>query len=262
MIKRILSVVICVLMVAAVCAVSASAAGNVELKVSTDVTNANPGDVLDYQVAMAPTSVGVGSIQFQIVIPEGMTFVGGSVIDKEALGFDAFDFTATSMMVNGYASAADYTSESATVLANFQLKVNDDAAGNLSVTLTNVEMGSCETFEVYDTAVMSSSVFVDGGTPVEPTVAPTKAPETVAPTKAPETVAPTQKGTEKSTEKATTVAPTQKSTTKATSDSTTAKKDSTSPKTSDNGMIFVWIGLFALAVLGVAGTFVYKKVRK
>lgn len=253
MIKRILSVVICVLMVAAVCAVSASAAGNVELKVSTDVTNANPGDVLDYQVAMAPTSVGVGSIQFQIVIPEGMTFVGGSVIDKEALGFDAFDFTATSMMVNGYASAADYTSESATVLANFQLKVNDDAAGNLSVTLTNVEMGSCETFEVYDTAVMSSSVFVDGGTPVEPTVAPTKAPETVA---------PTQKGTEKSTEKATTVAPTQKSTTKATSDSTTAKKDSTSPKTSDNGMIFVWIGLFALAVLGVAGTLVYKKVRK
>ena len=253
MIKRILSVVICVLMVAAVCAVSASAAGNVELKVSTNVTDANPGDVLDYQVAMAPTSVGVGSIQFQIVIPEGMTFVGGSVIDKEALGFDAFDFTATSMMVNGYASAADYTSESATVLANFQLKVNDDAAGNLSVTLTNVEMGSCETFEVYDTAVMSSSVFVDGGTPVEPTVAPTKAPETVA---------PTQKGTEKSTEKATTVAPTQKSTTKATSDSTTAKKDSTSPKTSDNGMIFVWIGLFALAVLGVAGTFVYKKVRK
>ena len=262
MIKRILSVVICVLMVAAVCAVSASAAGNVELKVSTEVTNANPGDVLDYQVAMAPTSVGVGSIQFQIVIPEGMTFVGGSVIDKEALGFDAFDFTATSMMVNGYASAADYTSESATVLANFQLKVNDDATGNLSVTLTNVEMGSCETFEVYDTAVMSSTVSIDGGTPVEPTVAPTKAPETVAPTKAPETVAPTQKGTEKSTEKATTVAPTQKSTTKATSDSTTAKKDSTSPKTSDNGMIFVWIGLFALAVLGVAGTFVYKKVRK
>ena len=245
MIKRILSVVICVLMVAAVCAVSASAAGNVELKVSTEVTNANPGDVLDYQVAMAPTSVGVGSIQFQIVIPEGMTFVGGSVIDKEALGFDAFDFTATSMMVNGYASAADYTSESATVLANFQLKVNDDATGNLSVTLTNVEMGSCETFEVYDTAVMSSTVSIDGGTPVEPTVAPTKAPETVAPTKAPETVAPTQK-----------------STTKATSDSTTAKKDSTSPKTSDNGMIFVWIGLFALAVLGVAGTFVYKKVRK
>ena len=262
MIKRILSVVICVLMVAAVCAVSASAAGNVELKVSTDVTNANPGDVLDYQVAMAPTSVGVGSIQFQIVIPEGMTFVGGSVIDKEALGFDAFDFTATSMMVNGYASAADYTSESATVLANFQLKVNDDAAGNLSVTLTNVEMGSCETFEVYDTAVMSSSVFVDGGTPVEPTTAPETAAPTTAPTKAPETVAPTQKGTEKSTEKATTVAPTQKSTTKATSDSTTAKKDSTSPKTSDNGMIFVWIGLFALAVLGVAGTFVYKKVRK
>ena len=262
MIKRILSVVICVLMVAAVCAVSASAAGNVELKVSTNVTDANPGDGLDYQVAMAPTSVGVGSIQFQIVIPEGMTFVGGSVIDKEALGFDAFDFTATSMMVNGYASAADYTSESATVLANFQLKVNDDAAGNLSVTLTNVEMGSCETFEVYDTAVMSSTVSIDGGTPVEPTVAPTKAPETVAPTKAPETVAPTQKGTEKSTEKATTVAPTQKSTTKATSDSTTAKKDSTSPKTSDNGMIFVWIGLFALAVLGVAGTFVYKKVRK
>ena len=253
MIKRILSVVICVLMVAAVCAVSASAAGNVELKVSTNVTDANPGDVLDYQVAMAPTSVGVGSIQFQIVIPEGMTFVGGSVIDKEALGFDAFDFTATSMMVNGYASAADYTSESATVLANFQLKVNDDAAGSLSVTLTNVEMGSCETFEVYDTAVMSSTVSIDGGTPVEPTVAPTKAPETVA---------PTQKGTEKSTEKATTVAPTQKSTTKATSDSTTAKKDSTSPKTSDNGMIFVWIGLFALAVLGVAGTFVYKKVRK
>lgn len=261
MIKRILSVVICVLMVAAVCAVSASAAGNpVELKVSTNVTDAKPGDVLDYQVAMAPVS-GVGSIQFQIVIPEGMTFVEGSVIDKSALGFDAFDFTATSMMVNGYASAADYSSDSATVLANFKLQVADNASGTLTVGLDSVEIGSCETFEIYETFVQSSNVYVEGDTPVDPTEAPTVAP-TTAPTTAP-TVAPTTAPTVAPTEKAS-VAPTQKATTagKATSDSTTAKKDSTSPKTSDSGMIFVWIGLFALAVLGVAGTFVFKKVRK
>ena len=259
MIKRILSVVICVLMVAAVCAVSASAASPVELKVSTNVTNAKVGDVLDYQVAMAPVS-GVGSIQFQIVIPEGMSYVDGSVIDKSALGFDSFDLTATSMIVNGYASAGDYSSDSATVLANIKLKVDDDASGTLTVGLTNVEIGSCETFEVYETVVQSSNVAIDGDTPVEPTDAPTVAP-TTAPTTAP-TVAPTEKASEKATEKAT-VAPTQKATTaKATSDSTTAKKDSTSPKTSDSGMIFVWIGLFALAILGVAGTFVFKKVRK
>lgn len=52
-------------------------------------------------------------------------------------------------MVNGVASAADYESATDTELAKFQCKVDDGATGSLEVGLTNLEFGSCQTFEYH-----------------------------------------------------------------------------------------------------------------
>lgn len=46
-------------------------------------------------------------------------------------------------------SAADYESATDTELAKFQCKVDDGATGSLEVGLTNLEFGSCQTFEYH-----------------------------------------------------------------------------------------------------------------
>ena len=69
-------------------------------------------------------------------------------------------------MVNGVASAADYESATDTELAKFQCKVDDGATGSLEVGLTNLEFGSCQTFEYH------TGRFSVVKTPVTITVAP------------------------------------------------------------------------------------------
>lgn len=268
--KRILSVFICVLLIAAViCAVPAGAVPTerMQIQVAAGTTEAQAGDTIDFQIVLGPVSE-LGSMQMALDIPAGLTYVAGSgkVASgvQAAMGFDNITFEESSLILNGYASAADYASTGSTTLASFQCTVDASATGSLCVGLTDLEMGSCQTFEVFTDMfdVVCDSVVIGGETPTAaPTVAPTEAPTSSDTTTAP-TVAPTSASSEKST-----VAPTQKATNgKSSSDSSSksssATKDSTSPKTSDSGMIFVWIGLFALAILGVAGTFVFKKVRK
>jgi len=181
--KRILSILLCLLLVASLLVlaipVGAAPSERIELKVVTETTSAKAGDTVAYQVVMGPVSA-VGSIQMALDIPAGLTYVAGSGAAasgaKEAMGFDALDFTEASVMLNGYASSADYKSESDTVLATFECTVNAEATGVLTVGLTNIELGSCETFEVYDTdayVVISDNVTVEGDTPVvDPTEAP------------------------------------------------------------------------------------------
>ena len=182
--KRILSILLCLLLVASLLVlavpVGAAPSERIELKVVTETTEAKAGDTIAYQVVMGPVEA-VGSIQMALDIPAGLTLVKGAIVDgaKEAMGFDALDFTQSSLMINGYASAADYKSESETVLATFECTVDAEATGVLTVGLTNIELGSCETFEVYDTdsvVVISDNVTVEGGTPEDPTAAPSEAP--------------------------------------------------------------------------------------
>lgn len=182
--KRILSILLCLLLVASLLVlavpVGAAPSERIELKVVTETTSAKAGDTIAYQVVMGPVEA-VGSVQMALDVPAGLTLAEGGIVDgvKEAMGFDALDFTKNSLMINGYASAADYKSESDTVLATFKFTVDAEATGNLTVGLTNIELGSCETFEVYDTdsyVVISDTVAIEGGTPVDPTTAPTEAP--------------------------------------------------------------------------------------
>ena len=107
-------------------------------------------------------------------------------------------------------------------------------------------------------SVASTSVTVGGETSGDdPTEIPTIPDETVIPTVPDETVVPTASG-----ETSATVAPTQGG--KSTGDqtpTTAPKKNSNSPKTSDSGMIFLWIGLAAVALIG-AGVAFFAKAKK
>ena len=154
--KRITSLALVFVMVLSllVTAVPALAAPieSTQLKVTADKTSAKPGDTITYTITMGPVS-DMGSMQMCLDIPTGLTYVENSteLADglKATLGFDDVAWTEISKMINGVASAADYESNTDTVIAKFQCKVDDGATGSLEVGLTNLEFGSCQTFEYH-----------------------------------------------------------------------------------------------------------------
>ena len=182
--KRILSILLCLLLVASllVLAIPAGAAPaeGIQLKVVADKESAKAGDTVAFQIVMGPVS-GVGSIQMAVDVPAGLTYTEGTAKLTDglvaAMGFDSISFEESSMILNGYASAADYASEEDTVLGTFECTVDDEAAGTLTVGLSNIELGSCETFEVFEGVdVVAADVAIEGETPADPTDAPTEAP--------------------------------------------------------------------------------------
>ena len=154
--KRITSLLICFVMVFAMLATAVPALAapitSTQLKVIPDKTTASPGETITYTIIMGPVS-DMGSMQMVLDIPTGLTYVENSakLTDglRTTLGFDTADWTEVSKMVNGVASAADYESATDTELAKFQCKVDDGATGSLEVGLTNLEFGSCQTFEYH-----------------------------------------------------------------------------------------------------------------
>ena len=154
--KRITSLLLCFVMVFAMLATAVPALAapitSTQLKVIPDKTTASPGETITYTIIMGPVS-DMGSMQMVLDIPTGLTYVenSGKLTDglRTALGFDVADWTEVTKMVNGFASAADYESATDTELAKFQCKVDDGATGSLEVGLTNLEFGSCQTFEYH-----------------------------------------------------------------------------------------------------------------
>ena len=154
--KRITSLLLCFVMVFVMLATAVPALAapieSTQLKVIPDKTKASPGDIITYTIVMGPVS-DMGSMQMVLDIPTGLTYVENSTTLaanlKTTLGFDLLDWTEVSKMINGGASAADYESATDTELAKFQCKVDDGATGSLEVGLTNLEFGSCQTFEYH-----------------------------------------------------------------------------------------------------------------
>ena len=165
--KRITSLLLCFVMVLSllVTAVPVMAAGPVYLKVTADKTEASPGDTITYTITLGPVS-DMGTMQMDLVIPEGLTYVANSgklaVGLKETLGFDTADWTEVTKRINGVASAADYSSNTDTVIATFQCTVNNGAGGTLEVGLDNLEFYSCQTWEDHtsDYSVIPAAVTV------------------------------------------------------------------------------------------------------
>ena len=154
--KRITSILLSLVMVFSILAtavpVYATTYESTALKVTPDKTSAYPGDTITYSIIMGPVS-DMGSMQMVLDIPTGLTYVAnsGKLADnlRTNLGFDAADWTEVSKMVNGYASAADYVSDTDTLLATFQCTVDNGFTGTVSVGLKNLEFGSCQTFEYH-----------------------------------------------------------------------------------------------------------------
>ena len=118
--------------------------------VSADKTEAEPGDVITFSVILGPVN-DMGTMQMQLVIPEGLSYVNGSgkLADglRNTLGFDVANFAESNKFINGYASSKDYSSNTDTLICTFQCKVEEDYTGTAEVSLTNFEFYSCETWE-------------------------------------------------------------------------------------------------------------------
>ena len=157
--KRITSLLLCFVMVFAMLATAVPALAapitSTQLKVIPDKTTASPGDIITYTIVMGPVS-DMGTMQMDMVIPTGLTYVEGSgkLADnlKNTLGYDDTSWTENTLDRNterltGMASAADYESTTDTELAKFKCKVEDGATGTLEVGLDNLEFYSCQTWE-------------------------------------------------------------------------------------------------------------------
>ena len=151
--KRILSLLLCFAMVLTslvIVPVTAITYVKTQIKVIPDKTTAVQGDVINYSVVMGPVS-DLGSLQMELVIPEGLTYKPGTgkITDglMEEMGFDALDWTEESLIINGGASAADYNSDQNTTLGTFSCTVDEDFFGTVAVDLTYLEFYSCQTWD-------------------------------------------------------------------------------------------------------------------
>ena len=171
--KRILSLMLCFVMVlTTIMVVPVGAVTYLQTKISVvpDKTTAAPGDVINYTVVMGPVS-DLGSLQMELVIPEGLTYKPGTgkITDglMEAMGFDALDWTEESLIINGGASAADYNSDRSTILGTFSCTVNEGFYGTAAVDLTYLEFYSCQTWDDHTErfSVVTTPITVDPPVP-------------------------------------------------------------------------------------------------
>ena len=119
-----------------------------EIKITADKTDAKAGDEITYTITMGPVSE-LGSIQMKLKLPAGLTVVAGSCQLaaglKATLGFDDISFTeGTEYVIMGVASAANYRSDSDTVIATFKCKVDTGVSGNLTADLKELEFYSVD----------------------------------------------------------------------------------------------------------------------
>ena len=153
--------------------VHAAPVASTTLTVAADKTTAAPGDEITYTITMGPVS-DLGSIQMELDIPAGLTYVAGSRSLasglKATLGFDDVAFTenmATGKhIINGVASAADYESATDTVIATFKCKVDAGATGTLEVGLKELEFYSVDFTDITSRfSVVKTAVAISGATP-------------------------------------------------------------------------------------------------
>ena len=161
--KRITSLALVFVMVLSLLAtavpVLAAPIESTQLKVTANKTSASPGDTITFTVILGPVS-DLGSMQMVVKVPDGLTHVdkSGKLAEglKETLGFDLLNWDEPAdrihageypgAMISGGASAADYNSDTDTVLATFDCTVDEDASGDLEVGLYYLEFYSCQTW--------------------------------------------------------------------------------------------------------------------
>ena len=209
--KRILSILLCLTLVASllVLAIPVNAASAKEVTVTADKTTAKPGDTVTFTLTIGAVE-GMGNVSTKTVIPEGLTYVDGSLTDDKTTvnrvmdffefdGKPTMDFSNGKIIFTGY-RADDVTTTEECEILSFSCTVDDDATGTITVGIDEFKMGSAEQDKsIADQyTVVPATVTIEGETTApETTATETTAPETTAPeTTATETTAPETTATE------------------------------------------------------------------
>jgi len=209
--KRILSILLCLTLVASllVLAIPVNAASAKEVTVTADKTTAKPGDTVTFTLTIGAVE-GMGNVSTKTVIPEGLTYVDGSLTDDKPTvnrvmdffefdGKPTMDFSNGKIIFTGY-RADDVTTTEECEILSFSCTVDDDATGTITVGIDEFKMGSAEQDKsIADQyTVVPATVTIEGETKATETTAPeTTATETTAPeTAATETTAPETQPTE------------------------------------------------------------------
>ena len=169
--KRITSLLLCFVMVftmlaAAVPALAMSTEAPITVTIDPDKTTASPGDTITYTVNVGPVKR-LQSVNFTLVIPEGLTYVSGKEVDglKALLGADKAEYTDSTktMVVSGGGS---YNSDGTTALMQFSCTVNAGTEGTtLKITFEGDEDFSDDKYETYYTTYDFDSSKVTVTTP-------------------------------------------------------------------------------------------------
>lgn len=159
--KRIIGLVLaCVMMLTLLPTVAF--AGTSTLKVTANKTTVKSGDTVTFTVSIGAVE-NLGSIDFVLDIPTGMTYVAnsGQVANnlKDTLGAAAADWTESTKKFTVYGDGA-YTSSKDTVLLTFNCIVNASVTpGSMRVSITEVSMSDNE-FEPIDNTVTAATVSI------------------------------------------------------------------------------------------------------
>ena len=198
--KRILSILLCLMLVASllVMAVPVSAA-DATFEVTADKTEAKPGDTINFTVKLNQAT-DLNSLSFELDIPVGLTFVSDSgALDsgaKSAMQLDGMDWTESIMTLSGYGHIKDTTFSDITLMT-FQCTVDNDATGTVSVSLKNYEL--YESIDLIPHTGNCTPASIKVAAPTEPVTEPETEPET-EPATEPATEAETEAETQAETE--------------------------------------------------------------
>ena len=140
--KRITTIFLCLVMVVAML-VSAvpvfaetSAHPPVTFTIKPDKTIAKPGDTITYQVFVGPVEH-LRTAQFELVIPDGLEYTGGSSPEGLTAKMNAFSAAYTSdSKIFVLTGTGEYTSTEDTLLATITCKVKEGVAAGKKPVVT------------------------------------------------------------------------------------------------------------------------------
>ena len=180
-------------------------AADVTVSVVPDKAYAKPGDEVTYTVHV-DSAFPLYTLQMQLVIPEGLTYVAnsGALVEgiQDTLGFDNVGWTEQTLIINGVATAPkDVTSFD---LATFKCTVDEGVADGTALELGLTYLEFCKDLHFNPADVISAAVpgvvtvGEDPNPTEEPTDEPTKEPSdggdaTKAPSDGGSTAKPTEK---------------------------------------------------------------------
>ena len=135
-------------MLATVAPAWAATSSTCTYSIEADKTSASPGEAIHFTIYLQQTG-NQNTLQGELKIPAGLTYVSGDLEPgvKDTLGWDAVEWTPSTMMLTGYGSESFTGTEKVAVL-NFQCTVDTDAASqDYEVKLIDVEAHD----ELYET---------------------------------------------------------------------------------------------------------------